>query len=64
MRGAGGMGLGPAPGAAKGLEKYGFEYWVCVTLFKDHGHDEQRYFSFYSILAPFITRTLPVCLFS
>lgn len=52
---------------AKGLEKYGFKYRVCVTLFKDHRVnecDEQRYFSFYFILAPFITRTLLVCLFS
>lgn len=52
---------------AEGLEKYRFKYWVCVTLFKDHRvheSDEQRHFSFYFILAPFITRTLLVCLFS
>lgn len=23
--------------AAKELEKYGFETWFCVTLFKEHG---------------------------
>lgn len=36
----------------------------CVTLFKEHSVrdcEEQRYFRFYSLLAPFITRTLLVC---
>ena len=53
--------------AVKGLEKDGFEHWFCVTLFEERGLrecDEQRYFWFYSILAPFIARTLLVCLFS